>query len=282
MKNTWGDLLLTDYKHMETKSLSIIQCVGISVGFLFLVSIALIIFIFCVQVYVYILGTEEYAMMVCFLIFSLMLYFIARFMLNRYLISNIKLKKKKLSLKHYFWVVLIELGGYLVLTATLYRGIYYLPDIGPKIVDYNYKATEYKLFSVLTSVLLFPIVEEIVFRRIIQRGLTKKYTMKTALVASTLIFAVCHFSLQQSIAVIPSGILLGYIYMKTSSLKLCIVIHGFHNLICEIAEDFVHIKPNNIEYLGVFILGVLIMGTALKYFIATTEASSKPLECNIE
>jgi len=282
MKNTWGDLLLTDYKNMETKPLSIMQCVGVLIVFYILFFIAMVIYFLSGVIFSSIFRDVTAVAWLSFPIFALMLYLITRFMINKNLIPNVKFQREKVSIKYYFLVLFMVLGLYLISTATIYRVTPYLPDFNFNYSNTNVQVCNIKLISCINTILIFPIVEEVIFRRIMLRGLTKKYTIKHALIASSLIFAIYHISLQQSINVFATGLFFGFIYLKKSSLKLCITAHGFHNLICTVNERFTYIQLNNIEYLGVFILGVLIMATALKYFIATTEDSSKPLECNIE
>lgn len=81
-------------------------------------------------------------------------------------------------------------------------------------------------------ILIGPIIEELIFRKIILKGLCQKYSKVTALIISSLIFAMCHGSLQNIIGVIPISFVLGYIYIKKSSIILCITTHAFHNILC--------------------------------------------------
>ena len=89
-----------------------------------------------------------------------------------------------------------------------------------------------------------PILEEILFRGIILDGFLKNYSPTKAIIWSAIIFGLVHMNPYQFIAATLIGILMGWIYWRTGSLWLCILIHflnnslGFFlNWIFELPED---------------------------------------------
>ncbi len=89
-----------------------------------------------------------------------------------------------------------------------------------------------------------PLLEEILFRGIILDGFLKNYSPTKAIFWSAVIFGLIHMNPYQFIAATLIGILMGWIYWRTGSLWLCILIHFinnslgfFMNWIFELPED---------------------------------------------
>lgn len=76
-----------------------------------------------------------------------------------------------------------------------------------------------------------PVLEEILFRGIIQEGLTAKYGMAKGILFASLIFGVIHINPPQAINAFFLGLVLGYIYYRSCSLIPVILIHAVNNII---------------------------------------------------
>ena len=86
------------------------------------------------------------------------------------------------------------------------------------------------VWIVLISVSVFaPIFEEWLCRGIILRGLLKKVKPGWAIAISALIFGLIHMNLWQAIPAFIIGAILGYVYYKTGSLKLTMLMHCVNN-----------------------------------------------------
>ena len=86
------------------------------------------------------------------------------------------------------------------------------------------------VWIVLISVSVFaPFFEEWLCRGIILRGLLKKMKPGWAIVISALIFGLIHMNLWQAIPAFIIGVILGYVYYKTGSLKLTMLMHCVNN-----------------------------------------------------
>ena len=78
-----------------------------------------------------------------------------------------------------------------------------------------------------------PIFEELLFRGIILNGLLNKYknSSKKAIIYSAMVFGLVHLNIPQGINAFIGGIILGFIYCYTKSMKLSIFAHFINNLI---------------------------------------------------
>ncbi|MBQ7899285.1 MAG: CPBP family intramembrane metalloprotease [Bacteroidales bacterium] len=86
------------------------------------------------------------------------------------------------------------------------------------------------VWLVLLSVSVFaPFFEEWLCRGIILRGLLKKMKPSWAIVISALVFGLIHMNIWQAIPAFIIGTVLGYVYYKTGSLKLTMLMHCVNN-----------------------------------------------------
>ena len=93
------------------------------------------------------------------------------------------------------------------------------------------------IWIVLISVSIFaPFFEEWLCRGIILRGLLKKVKPGWAIVISALIFGLIHGNLWQAIPAFIIGVILGYVYYKTGSLKLTMLMHCVNNTLSVIVS----------------------------------------------
>lgn len=89
----------------------------------------------------------------------------------------------------------------------------------------------------LISVSVFaPFFEEWLCRGIILRGLLKKVKPAWAIVISAAIFGLIHGNLWQAIPAFIIGVILGYVYYKTGSLKLTMLMHCVNNTLSVIVS----------------------------------------------
>lgn len=84
---------------------------------------------------------------------------------------------------------------------------------------------------IISAILLAPIIEEIIFRGVILKGFLFKYSPKIAIVLSALMFALMHFtSLISIISALILGLFIGYVYYKTKSVGMTILLHTINNI----------------------------------------------------
>ena len=76
------------------------------------------------------------------------------------------------------------------------------------------------------SIVLFgPLMEEIMFRGIILRGLLSKYTAKKAIIFTAILFGLIHMNPIQIPGAILLGLLFSWIYYRTRNIGICIMLH---------------------------------------------------------
>ena len=98
------------------------------------------------------------------------------------------------------------------------------------------------LTSMIQVCVLAPIIEEILMRGVVLGGLKNSYGKVTALLISAMLFACLHFNMVQTLSAFVCGIVLGLLYIKTSSIFCCMVAHGGYNLISYIMIVYPYIK----------------------------------------
>jgi membrane protease YdiL (CAAX protease family) len=91
-------------------------------------------------------------------------------------------------------------------------------------------AAEGKLFSrAFLLVLVAPVTEELLFRGIILRGLLSRHRPAVAVALSAALFTAIHLNPWQFCSAFCLGVALGWFYLRTTSVTLCIIAHAFSN-----------------------------------------------------
>ena len=101
---------------------------------------------------------------------------------------------------------------------------------------------EINISTFLLIVIAAPVLEEFIFRAVMLNGLLKKYSPVKAILISSILFAFVHLNPWQFFSALFIGIFIGWIYHKTKSLSLAIIIHAVNNftifLLVFISEKF--------------------------------------------
>jgi len=88
-----------------------------------------------------------------------------------------------------------------------------------------------KLFLVLSSVIVGPIIEEIIFRYLLTDNLRKFNNRVVTILFASLIFALMHSGIINIIYTFILGIILNTIYIKNKNLLYPLIVHSSANLI---------------------------------------------------
>lgn len=99
----------------------------------------------------------------------------------------------------------------------------------------------YYVSSFLYVVIVGPIVEELVYRGGILMGL-RRFGDRFAVITSAVIFGLMHGNIPQIIFAILAGLVLGYICVKTNTLRYAILVHILNNFIAIMMSDYLY--PN--------------------------------------
>lgn len=112
-------------------------------------------------------------------------------------------------------------------TASLLLG----PDAGPDQRTLNTVRQTSPLVALFLSVLLVPVLEEIVYRGVLFSALRARYRVGLSVLFSGLIFAVAHFDPFIIIAILPLGFYAAFMTYKLGSIYPAIMLHMSWNLL---------------------------------------------------
>lgn len=128
------------------------------------------------------------------------------------------------------------------------------------------------LWAALLSVSVFaPLFEEWLCRGLVLRGLMKHMNPTGAILVSAAFFAILHLNPWQAIPAFLLGILFGYVYYRTGSLKLTMLMHCVNNTFSlllskipglEDIESFMDIL-SPWAYAGIYIACILMLASAV-------------------
>lgn len=150
-----------------------------------------------------------------------------------------------------------------------------LPDM-PEILEKALEQlTEGPLWVAFLSVSVFaPLFEEWLCRGLVLRGLLRKFNPASAIMVSAAFFAILHMNPWQAIPAFILGVLFGYVYYKTGSLKLTMLMHCVNNTLALVmsripslaeAETFMDIM-SPWAYVCIYIASVLFIAAAVITF----------------
>ena len=184
-------------------------------------------------------------------------------------IIKINDKKVKINKKDFLYVFLIIIGYILIREAILFDVLsQFEGPISEDDIDFfidNAETIEVVIFGFLMyfqTLITAPIFEELLFRGIILNGLLNKYknSSKKAIIYSAMVFGLVHLNIPQGINAFIGGIILGFIYYYTKSMKLSIFAHFINNLI-----TFVPVPESLIFKLSYIVIGTYVIMKGIKY-----------------
>jgi membrane protease YdiL (CAAX protease family) len=130
--------------------------------------------------------------------------------------------------KFQLWLVPVLVIGTIALIIPIEWVSNLLPM--PESVRKVFEATFTKgIFSIIIAVIAAPILEEILCRGIVLKGLLKNYPPYKAILVSAIFFAAMHLNPWQAIPAFFGGSFLGWIYYKTQSVIPGMIVHGTIN-----------------------------------------------------
>jgi len=142
------------------------------------------------------------------------------------------------------------------------------------------------IWGFVTVAVAAPILEELLMRGIVLDGLLKNYNPWKAIVWSAVFFGIMHFNPWQFVVAFLIGIVMGYLYWKTKSLLLCMIIHAVNNgtafFLSKSNPDAITWKEmlglGTVERIGLFFAAILIVWLAYRYFENYFKKNEEPIE----
>ncbi len=144
-----------------------------------------------------------------------------------------RLRINKISQNSLFSIIFISIG-FIVIIDELDRIVYTIfgsPDFLGELVE-QLKITSLftGLLIILTTIIVAPIVEELLFRGFLQKVLEESWEDITkAILVTSLFFALVHLNPYWIVQIYLLGMLLGYLSWRTNSIIPGIILHGLNN-----------------------------------------------------
>ena len=175
------------------------------------------------------------------------------------------LKKNFSPIRLVHFILLVLLGLFLSLTINsifIYTGFIKL-SIVPSGIDDRVIYIIAMIIRILTSCVIGPLIEEIVFRGFLFNSLSKRIKVILAALLTTIIFAVMHISISTVIFAIFTGLVFIYFYIKTNNLLVSFTIHSS----CNIMALVVLFVPISVPWIIVYLIISVILFISCKILV---------------
>lgn len=144
-----------------------------------------------------------------------------------YLYLRNKRKEKKVKVANYFPIVYLGIGMAVVLNMLIF-----LFNLNNEMADLNI------YLAILSSGIIGPILEEILFRYVFLNRLRNFFTTRNAILLSSLVFALLHGNIITMIYAFIMGFIFAYVYVKYDNIKVSIMCHIGANTIVIFLTSF--------------------------------------------
>ncbi|WP_298844321.1 CPBP family intramembrane glutamic endopeptidase [Clostridium sp.] len=144
--------------------------------------------------------------------------------------SNEKNHKPYLNGMKFFYVALMIVAFRLIFDNSL---IFWVSGISmPSFINEAFdEITVSPIILIISVIIIAPIYEEIIFRGILLKGMSKKINPAIAIVISALLFGIVHMNIPQGVNAFLLGLVLGFIYLSSKSIYLSIFAHFINNIL---------------------------------------------------
>ena len=174
------------------------------------------------------------------------------------LINDYKKYKKQTNNKiNYFYLIILG-----VILSLMYNVFAYYLNFALKtsLFDNNSNVA----VTLLSTGILGPIIEELIFRGIIYNELKSKYSNMKSILITTIFFAIIHINIIQILYALIIGFILIFVYEKYNNIKAPIILHMASNITTTLFLPLL-IKNNLIINYGIFIFSLILLIILKKY-----------------
>lgn len=180
---------------------------------------------------------------------------------------NFKLKYKP-NIGEYLCALLF-LGAHLLIFANTFGMLIEKIEVSEWVIEAFDEVLMNPFIAFISLCVIAPVFEEIIFRGIILEQLSKKYSMATSIIVSGLMFGLIHANLHQGVNAFFIGLILGFIYLKTNSLLLCMFWHFANNFLVFISSMYISESVSDTASgfsIVQFILGIILLIVSYRFF----------------
>lgn len=224
---------------MKKKGISMIGAFGLTI-FIFLSEIILsipIVIINIINTEIGFNGIDSYIFTVGEILVKILIVFLIIKFIRKKEEFSLKVKYKP-NIKEYLYALLF-LGSHLLIFSNTIGLLMEKIEVSQWLVEAFDEILIDPIIAFVSLCVIAPVFEEIIYRGIILEQLSKRYSMGTSIIVSGLIFGLIHLNPHQSVNTFFIGIILGFIYLKTNSLLLCIFWHFANNFLVFISLIYV-------------------------------------------
>jgi len=139
---------------------------------------------------------------------------------------------RNLSVSLYVLIIITCTGSSIVLSEVdnLFRLFFPVPPFFYELF-HGFFYTDDVISSIFLLLIVAPLTEEILFRKIILSGFINNYGITKAIILSSIMFGIIHLNPWQFIAATALGFYFSWLYIKTNSIIPCIFAHGTFNVL---------------------------------------------------
>jgi membrane protease YdiL (CAAX protease family) len=127
------------------------------------------------------------------------------------------------------------------------------------------------LWAIVTAVISAPILEEVLCRGLILESLRKRYSVGVSILISALFFGLIHYpDIATMIVATVSGLILGVLYVRTSSIFASMIVHSINNAMAFTLINFEKDQVPFSQMVGEGTNYYIFYGIALVIFVAAS------------
>lgn len=174
------------------------------------------------------------------------------------LIKDYKKYNKDKNIKiNYFYLIILGIILSLIYNIFAYYFNFFLKT---SLFDNNNNL----IITLISTGLIGPIIEELMFRGIIYNELKNKYKNMKAILITTIFFAIIHFNIIQILYALAIGFILIFVYEKYKNIKAPIILHMASNITTTLFLPIL-VQNNFIINYGIFLICLILLIIVKKY-----------------
>ncbi|MEG1004269.1 MAG: CPBP family intramembrane glutamic endopeptidase [Clostridium sp.] len=256
---------LLDFDDFNVKPIGVLGGIGFSFLFYTALLIMMLISIAVIMSKVTIFYEVDFIMSIAIastevLAYCAVISFIKRLYLDK---NSINIEKQyithvELDRSDYLKLVLISVGEIIFVIGIVYFiNLIPIPEFIREFIEVEEESGSF-IAIFLTAGLVAPIVEEILFRGILLKGLLKKYSVNKAIVIGGSLFALAHLpDIQNVLAILAGSLIYCVVYAYTRSIIPTIILHMSYNIGIVLSEQY--FTAFNIDYSEIAIIPSIIL-----------------------
>jgi len=180
-------------------------------------------------------GNTEHALMLSkgnWSVINMTMAVVVMLLLIRKEFSNKVTQDRSNKIPVWIWMIIGGLGAIVAQAiATLIEQKVFHVQVNSQNTQYIFRIIQEVPLYVVTSIVYAPIMEELVFRKVIYGTLAKKFNFFVAALLSSGLFAVIHMEFTHFLVYLSMGLVFSFVYKMTDKIMVPIIAHMLMNAI---------------------------------------------------